>query len=220
MSIFLLRKPDGVEKLISLKNITTLEDAYAALRGSESVRGCVITTAKPEPETLTTWLQTLREYGVDFKALIGHDDTTIMATVTKVAYDLGLAVATDTYAYKIKAQLDSGMFDRPNVKDFIGELKETLDTEIKTSYIFSDNQIQIGTDSKDSTQVKMVVNGSISITKKDTAMQDMNKVLKTVTESALQKHNLSSVTTLSVTVNPYDELNPTNKAKRKPKLHF
>ncbi len=112
------------------------------------------------------------------------------------------------------------IFDRPNVKDFIGELKETLDTEIKTSYIFSDNQIQIGTDSKDSTQVKMVVNGSISITKKDTAMQDMNKVLKTVTESALQKHNLSSVTTLSVTVNPYDELNPTNKAKRKPKLHF
>jgi hypothetical protein len=224
MSIFLLRKPDGSEKLISLKNISTLEDAYAALKGSESVRGCVITTAKPEPDTLTTWLLTLKEYGVDIKSLAGHTDDVIMQKVTTLAYDLGLAVSTLDYDYKIKTQFGASSFDIPHAQTYIGNIKDSIDLAIKNYYIFADNKIQIGIDSKDSSKVTLIINGTVSVTaKKDSdssTLTAMNDELKATTESVLHNYKLINSSPLSITINPVDELNPRNKAKRKLRLHF
>lgn len=224
MSIFLLHKPDDTEKLISLKTASTLEEAYMALRGSDAVRGCVITTAKPEPETLSTWLLTLKEYGADIDQLTGSTKEDILLRVTAIAYDLGLAVATEDYEYKIKALFNSATFDTPNAKALINTVKDSLDSAIKTRYIFAENSIQFGLDSKDSSQVKLIVSGTASTTVNKDAdsspIKNMDAVLRSTTESVLRDYKLADLTTLNVSVMPCIDLSPENKAKKKLRLRF
>ena len=224
MSIFLLHKPDGTEKLISLKTASTLEEAYITLRGSDAVRGCVITTAKPEPETLSTWLLTLKEYGADINRLIGNTKEDTLTRVTAIAYDLGLAVVTGDYEYKIKALFNSATFDTPNAKALINTVKDSLDSAIKTRYIFAENSIQFGLDSKDSSQVKLIVSGTVSTTVNndhDTPhLKNMDAVLRSTTESVLHNYKLDCADTLNVSVIPSTDLTPENKAKKKLRLRF